>query len=843
MQQSDARVSKGATRNKRAAAEPDAAPAASLGQALKASRVGPRSSSMVTDDDEVDAKFREAVDKFLEMKPETDDDAGFTAWCKSRVTSMSELKTQISNKKKSLKRRSTKTDTDLGSRLDIHLEVLNKLMDFVRKLSVGHSEGQQLYTGLVEMPDLEVNTIIWKRALRAVAFETLKLAQWGNFFNETFELCRRHLPDDEEFFPLLASQLLQRLLKALPVSKLTNESLNYVRSFVDAAIVKPTTTQPVMWNLDDHINVLNHIHEILDLSAAPSAVAAALEKVSSDEAGGHWAAAAFTLPQGRKVLDFASATAKAKDAKSEILEILHSTERELTSSGLCNLEAPFLVALKGNFDGNHAALLAKAFQDLAQKKLKILKNGDRDKLNRVQDLSHQAVLVAILAHVNHELIPFLTQWSDVVKTADDDVVIDYESRCVGSLADGVCPITDLLKDVAKFLGDLKGKFFGPAIDPKEIGVLSATWKLKSKVLLEALSAAVSKAGADSDQRVPELIEKLKECVMTVGATIDHAIHTEVDESTSKLVEKCLHTLQVVSTTGKIDQNQEHAKALEEFGQMVEEGQLMSTGLSDEGNGKVVRDGLKLVLLLVRAMTADTCLKTSTAESAETFSRELIASVHEVNSECTNIMALLSDLDAKVSALTPDDHKKIESVWITVSGSAEERMKSMAEDCESRLKAALIPESEVEIPESVDKIESYHDITAELVKDTFRIETIKELSDKTVQLGDAITHARTVSTSLGMEVGKLVEIATSESSYRSAIRWMATGNVLYALLSKAIARAVQTRSKPSAKALSSLQDSLKIASENSVELPASLQAVITKVSSGEEMSLRGQQQTD
>ena len=59
----------------------------------------------------------------------------------------------------------------------------------------------------------------------------------------------------------------------------------------------------------------------------------------------------------------------------------------------------------------------------------------------------------------------------------------------------------------------------------------------------------------------------------------------------------------------------------------------------------------------------------------------------------------------------------------------------------------------------------------------------------------------------------------------------TGNVLYALCSRAIGRAVATSARPGGKALAALTESLKAADEYGAEIPASIQAVVTKVTSG------------
>ncbi|CAE7426705.1 unnamed protein product, partial [Symbiodinium pilosum] len=106
----------------------------------------PGKGDMTQDDEEASSKFRTLVDDFYMLDAASaDDDASFASWAKAKIQNMQDLKNQITNKKKSLKRRSTNKDSELGPILDKYAAELTALMDFVRKLSNGNSEGLQLY--------------------------------------------------------------------------------------------------------------------------------------------------------------------------------------------------------------------------------------------------------------------------------------------------------------------------------------------------------------------------------------------------------------------------------------------------------------------------------------------------------------------------------------------------------------------------------------------------------------------------------------------------------------------------------------------------------------------------
>ena len=295
-------------------------------------------SDMTPDDQDVVDKYQLKLDDCKVLEAASHDEAMFAQWTKDKLATLQELKQQIYVKKKSLKRR--KEDTSLlSSALDGLTTDITNLCDLLKKLSAGTTEGRQLVEMLEGMPDVKAGPAIWMRAIRALAFANLKVMEWQSFFADTYVLCEKHAAD-EGFFSLLASQLLQRLIKAIAGSKaVTADTVATVKAFLDELATSGNigkTTPPGM-SLDEHLGLINDLRTVLDFTASPSSVEAAIGRAKGHET--HWATVAFALPQGKKVMDAAASNAINKGAISGILEKVEQAEIYLDKSGLCTVDA------------------------------------------------------------------------------------------------------------------------------------------------------------------------------------------------------------------------------------------------------------------------------------------------------------------------------------------------------------------------------------------------------------------------------------------------------------------------------------------------------------------------
>ncbi|CAE7826717.1 secG, partial [Symbiodinium sp. KB8] len=218
-------------------------------------------------DTELTDKFQRMFDSCLLLNDvASSDEAAFAQWGKDKLKVIQDVRGQMYSKKKSLKRRSSQMSDDLGDLLEDLMNKLSQVSDLVKKISAGCPEGRHVYEGLSKLCDeidVTASPPVWMRALRAMAFDNLKTKNWKEFFNDTWALCLQHLSgssSDSSFFCLLSSQLLQRLIKAVPTSKgVTQESLAVVKSFADVMtetshVVK---TLPSGMSHEHHARMLN----------------------------------------------------------------------------------------------------------------------------------------------------------------------------------------------------------------------------------------------------------------------------------------------------------------------------------------------------------------------------------------------------------------------------------------------------------------------------------------------------------------------------------------------------------------------------------------------------------
>ena len=803
----------------------------------------PGKGDMTQDDEEASSKFRTLVDDFYMLDAASaDDDASFASWAKAKIQNMQDLKNQITNKKKSLKRRSTNKDSELGPILDKYAAELTALMDFVRKLSNGNSEGLQLYNTVVDSQQLQVCRTIWKRVLRAAAMDSLKLCKWDYCFNELHTMCLTTCGDDAaSFYPLLLSQLLQRLLKAvqIPTNKpLPSDSLTYVRQFVGAALVDAHVAKSLQpgWSAGDHLKVLVATRDVLDCSASPTAIGCAVDMLISETAKHHWAASAFSLSQGKKIMEAAAANAKAREALSGVLDVLHKSEERLRASGLCNLEAPFLASLSKCFNEEHGVMVSEVLVDLSQKGMKVLKGADREKLLRVQEMVRSACGFIVMACVKHELLPWLKTWmANLAAKQPTNVPMLAPTSCVMRLADGCGhgqeSLVAMIKDASTFLGELQKKIAGPALPASEVSSLTTTWNVKSKALVASFSASAAKCGAN--ENVTILVEELKVTVGKASSAIEEALKAEVQGEAWASVKKCMSLFERLVSAWVCDENVcDIPRWKSEFEQEVESAKLYSTVLSDSRT--TVCDGLEHALLLAQAIVAQeqpsvVALKDGAEPKLNTALIKVTRQLGAYTNPASMIL-LLSELK-----IWPEDF--LEGLMATqedVMNSAKTELEAFATACRRELSLCIINPSMIDIPDSILKVQAYSEIDAAVVKDKFDIERLKEVSELAVKLQTTIDFVAQTADTCGIPPNEIAELPKYQESYRSAIKWMTTGNVLFSLLTKAISRAVLTSSKPTGKALASLQESLKYASENEVEIPPGLQALVSKVIQGEEV---------
>ena len=248
----------------------------------------------------------------------------------------------------------------------------------------------------------------------------------------------------------------------------------------------------------------------------------------------------------------------------------------------------------------------------------------------------------------------------------------------------------------------------------------------------------------------------------------------------------------------------------------------------------MREGVEHVSLLVSAFVADAVRMKLCAspESAEHVSAcaQLIKTCQQLQSQTP---ASLSELNSSVSEWSDEVLERIDLARAMVMHHGKIELQKVVALCQNKMVNVVIPDDKLQLPDYVLALDTYEQIDATKVKEMFAIDITKDISDRAVKLDECLNYVKSTAADLGVQPTDLADLTSCEASYRNAIRWLITGNVLYSLVSKAVVRAVTSGGQPSAKAAASLQDPMRVAADNQTELPPGLQAIVTKVLSGGE----------
>lgn len=99
-----------------------------------------------------------------------------------RTSSMAEVKKNLQDKVKSLKRRRGSDPLPFKNALNGQLAELNQIMDFVKRLGNGSSEGRGLYDAMLAIPHVTASKQVWMRVLKAWSLEAGLLGHLFLFF-------------------------------------------------------------------------------------------------------------------------------------------------------------------------------------------------------------------------------------------------------------------------------------------------------------------------------------------------------------------------------------------------------------------------------------------------------------------------------------------------------------------------------------------------------------------------------------------------------------------------------------------------------------------------------------
>ena len=740
-----------------------------------------RGVEMSADDAEVISKFHETISRFQKMSAPSSEETVFIQWTKETVAAIQEAKKEVATKKKSLKRRKDDT-SQLCKALEEISDTLAGYIDVIKKLVNANVEGQQLYDTMVAAEDLQFDQNIWMRAVRAAAFDVLKVARWPDFFQNVWEMSNRHARDGKGFFVLLASQLLQRLLKALQTNKpFTPESLAYVRGFVDALTQHPEKTLPADMELSEHQNILSSVRAVLDFASAPSTVIAAAASLK-DKA--HFAAQALLLPQGKKLVEAAVANAEAKSASSEAMKDVDTADAALTQSGLCALQAAMATAGLGHcFNADHGEFVSKTLATLDSKgSKKGLKGADRERHQNVMTKARFSVTVIIAAHVHQELLPYVHQYEQALK-GNADIPTNpllTDTSCLLNLSDKAADVhADVvrgLKQLSELLHGCSFKFGRSAGDGEtnitagDAAAIKKDSSSKFKTITDAFSMFVEnlvKNKAVCEQAdisfLRGLDTELKDAAKTfnegVDARLQHGVSNTVTEAVSSIL-KMIPDL--IADDVKVD--------FQTFRTEAEQCLLFSTVLPEEGSGSVVHHGIQDALLFTNVVeTYVACKKTGETEDSFDVQAKFISACAKLDDSGMHKLSQMNDFANKV--LCEDTVNALRARCADLQKSSKVMFDKVAALCQGMFEKVSLQPSALEMTDEVLKIEKYDDIMTERIKQLFPMELTKDIATQARFLEEGMTFARERANAMDMDVACLVNLTSHEALYRDAIKWL------------------------------------------------------------------------
>lgn len=152
--------------------------------------------------------------------------------------------------------------------------------------------------------------------------QALKTAQFDSFFTVTWKTCEHHFfgEDASVFFDLLASQIMQRLVKSAVGAKGGKLNTQYVASFINEMVRCEANGD------DQALDIARAVQAVLDPASAPERITEASLVIESSQ---HWLAKTFALENGKKVLRAAAGNAERRSEVNEIIMFLDKSLGDL----------------------------------------------------------------------------------------------------------------------------------------------------------------------------------------------------------------------------------------------------------------------------------------------------------------------------------------------------------------------------------------------------------------------------------------------------------------------------------------------------------------------------------
>ena len=463
---------------------------------------------------------------------------------------------------------------------------------------------------------------------------------------------------------------------------------------------------------------------------------------------------------------------------------------------------------------------------------KILKGPDREKWMRVWDKARAAVCMIIFACASNELLPYLERLRSSIEAKQKLSEPMLEASCaLCHLADschGDAVLVGKLKDLNEFLKEMVGRLCDdePLVE-KDANALISSWASKSTSICACLGDCATKAhaqGLGPESKLKGCVDELVAEKEKVSQALEASLKGHLRDRSLDNIQECMLILRnAVLSAGEVQPTSK-----DNFNQKVEAALLVSSVLGAEG--AVIREGIDAACLLLNCLMAYAAAMCD-HDSVEQRMAAVAAFVKAYKAfPVATYASALKEMNKSFShsCLSDKDYDDMSNIVGAMSAKMDVEFQAIVAHHQGKLEAAFIAEADVEIPDHIAKIEQYSDIDSSSVTTAFNMDATKKLSNDAGELEQAIRAVEQAATDMGINAAEIVELHKYTASYRNAIRWLLTGNVLYILVSKAVTRSMLAGSGVHAKASKEMKSCIKTAADHDVELPQGIHACVTLI---------------
>eukprot|EP00435_Cladocopium_sp_Y103_P072110 s728_g39.t1 len=296
---------------------------------------------------------------------------------------------------------------------------------------------------------------------------------------------------------------------------------------------------------------------------------------------------------------------------------------------------------------------------------------------------------------------------------------------------------------------------------------------------------------------------------------DQAVSSKLGDCVSPCLEKFKEIMEATKDT-----ETGGGKLLASFDGVLQKAFLMSTATSQ---GTKVRESLELLkhigTLRVHSLDGERSMEAKYKAIQAWRQLQAVTKVKEVLSELQTISSFSAEGFDLVEKAAESMAKDSES-----AGAYPEEIRV---DFKKSLENVIAEMPEVELAPQVEKISTHAEISQSFLANNFGIKKTADVSQATCKLKAIMGDVNSAAEKMDYkEQDVLMDLSSYEVKYRSALRFLCVGNILFCLGSKTVKRAIENGGRPTNAAMQAFKEALAAAADNAVEVPPGLQALVT-----------------